>query len=194
MSTTSVNLLDRLRTQPDSRSWQRLVAVYTPLIHGWLRRYALRPEDADDLVQEVLSAVVRDLPRFQHDQRRGAFRCWLRTITVHRLRHFWRTQRSGPVATGDSAVAEQLRQLEDPDSSLSRLWDEEHDRHVLRRLLELVEPEFAATAWQAFRRVGLGGERAATVAADLGMSVNAVLLAKSRVLRRLRQEAHGLVD
>jgi RNA polymerase sigma-70 factor (ECF subfamily) len=194
MSTTSVSLLDRLRTQPDGPSWQRLVDLYTPLIHGWLRRQSVRPEDADDLVQEVLSAVVRDLPRFRHDQRRGAFRCWLRTITVHRLRHFWRSQRSRPVATGDSAVEEQLRQLEDPDSGLSRLWDEEHDRHVLRRLLELIEHEFSPTTWQAFRRVGLTGESAAAVAADLGMTVNAVLLAKSRVLRRLREEACELVD
>jgi RNA polymerase sigma-70 factor (ECF subfamily) len=84
--------------------------------------------------------------------------------------------------------------LEDPDSGLSRLWDEEHDRHVLRRLMELIEHEFSPAAWQAFRRVGLSGEGAAAVAADLGMTVNAVLLAKSRVLRRLRQEARGLVD
>jgi RNA polymerase sigma-70 factor (ECF subfamily) len=170
------------------------VDLYTPLIQGWLRRYDVRPEDAEDLTQEVLSVVVRELPRFEHDRRRGAFRCWLRTITIHRLRGFWRASRTRPAATGDRAVDEQLRQLEDPDSHLSRLWDEEHDQFVLRRLLELIEPDFTPSWWQAFRRVALGGERAAAVAADLGMTVNAVLLAKSRVLRRLREEARGLVD
>src|SRR5262249_286804 len=98
------------------------------------------------------------------------------------------------VATGDSDMERRLDELADPDSSLSRLWDQEHDQHVLRRLLELVEPEFTASTWQAFRRVALEGGRPADVAAELGLSVNAVLLAKSRVLRRLRQEAQGLVD
>ena len=190
MADTSASLLERLRTQPDDRSWRRLVDLYTPLLHGWLRRYGARPQDADDLVQEVLAVVVRELPQFRHGGRRGAFRSWLRTILVHRVRAFWRSDRAHPVANAEGV----LDQLEDPDSGLSRLWDEEHDRHVLRRLLELIEGDFEPATWQAFRRVALDGERAAVVADALGTSVNAVLLAKSRVLRRLRQEARGLVD
>src|SRR5436305_2067412 len=184
MSDTSASLLERLRTQPDDRAWRRLVDLYTPLLHGWLRRYGVRPEDAEDLVQEVLGVVVRELPGFRHDQRRGAFRCWLRTILVHRLRAFWRSARARPVADADGV----LDQLEDPDSGLSRLWDEEHDRHVLRRLLELIEHDFEPATWQAFRRVVLDGLRPAAAAAELGVSVNAVLIAKSRILSRLREE------
>jgi RNA polymerase sigma-70 factor (ECF subfamily) len=194
MAETSTSLLDRIRLHADGPSWKRLVDLYTPLIHGWLRRHAVQPNDADDLVQEVLSVVARELPRFRHDRRRGAFRCWLRTITVHRLQAFWRGQQSRPVAAGGSALDDRLAQLEDPAGGLSRLWDQEHDRHVLRRLRELIEPEFTPATWQAFERTALQGERPAAVAADLGTSVNAVLLAKSRVLRRLREESRGLVD
>jgi RNA polymerase sigma-70 factor (ECF subfamily) len=194
MLETSMSLLDRLRERPDEAAWQRLVDLYSPWVHGWLRRQGVAPADADDLVQDVLGVVVRELPQFQHAQRKGAFRCWLRTITVNRLRGFWRSQQTRPVATGDSDMERRLEELADPDSDLSRLWDQDHDQHVLRRLLELVEPEFAPATWQAFRRVALEGGRPAAVAADLGLSVNAVLLAKSRVLRRLRQEAQGLVD
>ena len=82
-----------------------------------------------------------------------------------------------------------LDELEDPQSALSRLWDVEHDRHVARRLLALLEPQFEAATLAAFRRVVLEGRKPAEAAAELGVSVNAVLLAKSRVLRRLRQEA-----
>src|SRR5437868_3771579 len=152
MSDTSISLLDRLRLRPDEASWKRLVDLYTPLLHHWLRRDAVQPNDADDLVQEVLAVVAREMPRFQHDQRRGAFRSWLRAILVHRLRDAWRARRYRPIATGDSAVERQLEELADPASGLSRLWDEEHDRHVLRRLLELIEPEFAPQTWKAFRR------------------------------------------
>jgi RNA polymerase sigma-70 factor (ECF subfamily) len=194
MAETSVSLLERLRLHPDAASWQRLVDLYTPLIRGWLRRHAVAEADADDLTQEVMAVVVRELPHFQHNQRRGAFRSWLRTITTHRLRAAWRARRTRPEATGDSDFLKMLDQLEDPSSDLSRVWDREHDQHVARRLLELIQPHFEVSTWQAFRRVVLDGCKASAVAAELGLSVNAVLLAKSRVLHRFREEARGLTD
>jgi len=195
VSETSFSLLERLR-QPerDDAAWNRLVALYTPLIQGWLRRYAVESADADDLAQEVLSTVHREIPQFQHNRHAGAFRCWLRTITVNRIRAFWRTRRSQRLLTTDSHLEQELAQLEDPASGLSKVWDQQHDQHVLRRLLELVEPEFSPAIWLAFQRLALDGLEAARVAAELGTTTNAVLLAKSRVLRRLRQEARGLVD
>jgi RNA polymerase sigma-70 factor (ECF subfamily) len=87
-----------------------------------------------------------------------------------------------------------LSQLEDPHSALSRQWDEEHDRHVVRKLMELIEPQFESVTLQAFRRVVFDGVPATHVATELNISVNAVLLAKSRVLKRLRQEGEGLID
>jgi RNA polymerase sigma-70 factor (ECF subfamily) len=187
-------LLNRLRLQPDAQSWQRLVELYTPLIQGWLRRHGVPPADADDLTQEVMAVVVRELPRFEHNQQRGAFRNWLRTIAVNRLRALWRSSRRRALATGDSDFLKMLDELEDPQSNLSQLWDQQHDQHVARRLMELVEPQFEPTTWRAFRRVVLDGAKAAAVAAELGISVNAVLLAKSRILSRLREEMHGLTD
>jgi RNA polymerase sigma-70 factor (ECF subfamily) len=194
MAPTSFSLLQRLRSQPDAASWQRLVDLYTPLIQGWLRQHAVAPADADDLTQEVMAVVVRELPKFEHNQQRGAFRNWLKTITINRLRVLWRSRHNRPVATGDSDFLQMLDQLQDPSTDLSRLWDQQHDEHVARRLMELVEPHFEPTTWQAFRRVALDGVKAATVAAELHLSVNAVLLAKSRVLSRLRQEMEGLTD
>jgi RNA polymerase sigma-70 factor (ECF subfamily) len=194
MADTSVSLLERLCLQPDEDTWKRFVDLYAPLIRGWLRRYQVKEEDAEDLAQEVMTVVVRELAHFQHNQQRGAFRSWLRTVTVNQLRALWRTERGRAVATGNSDIAQMLDQLADPDSSLSRLWDQQHDQHVARRLMELIQPHFEPTTWQAFRRVALDGKRAATVAEELGLSVNAVLLAKSRVLSRLRQELQGLTD
>src|SRR5262249_35579848 len=178
MSETSFSLLERLRHQPDQPSWGRLVQVYQPLLYQWLRRYLLQAADADDLVQDVLAVVVRGLPQFEHNQQPGAFRRWLRLILVNRVRNFWRTRQSRPLATGDSAILHRLDQLADPDSRLSRLWDEEHDRHILNRFLELIKPEFRETTWLAFQRVALDGRDEEAVAAELGLSVHAVLVAK----------------
>lgn len=194
MPDTPISLLERLRLRPDGASWRRLVDLYTPLIRDWLRHHGIKDADSDDLTQEVMQVLVRELPNFQHDLRQGAFRRWLRNVTVNRLRVFWRDRRLRPVTTGDNNFGHILDQLEDPNSRLSRLWDEEHDHHVARRLLELIEPEFEPMTWRAFRGLVLEGKRTAEVAAELGMTPNAVRIAKSRVLSRFRQEIDGILD
>jgi RNA polymerase sigma-70 factor (ECF subfamily) len=184
--TTSASLLEQARGR-QAQAWDRLVGLYTPLLGRWLTAAGLQPADRDDLTQRVLEILVRQLSDFEHSGRPGAFRAWLRGITVNLLREHWRA-RPGPEAGA------RLEQISDPDGGLSRLWDEQHDRHVLHALMELVRPEFTEATWQAFRRVALDGAPARTVAEELGLSANAVLIAKSRVLARLRQEARGLVD
>ena len=190
LAETPISLLERLRLRPDPASWRRLHDLYAPLVRGWLGRHGLQPTDVDDLSQEVLATLVRELPEFRHDLRRGAFRRWLRTIAVNRLRNFWRAR--GRTAGPDPEPA--LAQLEDPSGDLSRRWDAEHDRHVARRLLELIEPEFEPATWEAFRLLVLEGLPTKEVAGRLGVTPNAVRIAKSRVLSRFRQEADGLID
>lgn len=194
MSDTSPSLLERLNDQADSEAWRKMVAIYTPLIQGWLRRSGLSEADAEDVTQDVLSVVVRELPSFRHNQRRGAFRNWLRTITLNRLRHLWRSRRIRPDAVGGSGFAGMLDELADASSGVSRLWDREHDRHVARKLLAWVEPEFQPRTWLAFRLTVLEGQPTEHVAGELGLSLNAVLIAKSRVLKRLREHSMGLIE
>jgi RNA polymerase sigma-70 factor (ECF subfamily) len=193
MDVTRQSLLLRAQTG-DEAAWKDLTDLYRPLILGWLRRQSVPGSDHDDLSQDILLAVFRYLPSFRHSGNRGSFRSWLRTIVCHRTCDYWRARNSGTLATGDSSVAEALRQLEDPDSELNRQWDEEHDRYVLRCLLELVEQEFEPGTLQAFRRLALDGASGAEVAQELGLSVAAVYVSKSRVLQRIRREAEGLID
>ncbi|WDI42249.1 RNA polymerase sigma factor [Bremerella sp. P1] len=194
MNETSLSLLNRLRHSPESESWNRLVDLYAPLIRTWLRKYDVQESDAEDLVQEVLLAVSKDVASFQHQGRPGAFRAWLKGILVNRLRNFWRTRDRRHETDGRDNMEQRLAELESPTSELTRLWNNEHDRYVLRELLKLAKPHFAENTWMAFDRVALKGESPRDVAADLNISLNAVVTAKSRVLRRLRQEADGLVD
>jgi RNA polymerase sigma-70 factor (ECF subfamily) len=194
MSDTSVSLLEHLRSNPEGEAWRRLVELYTPLLHAWLARHGVQTSDADDLVQEVLAVIVRQLPSFEHNRRSGAFRSWLRAIAVHRLRDFWRRRNYRPDAAGGSEFVKQLDQLEDPHSSASRVWDQDHDRHIVRQLLESIRGEFRQATWDAFAGVMLEGQKPAEVANRLGVSVNAVLLAKSRILARLRQVGAGIIS
>lgn len=190
MDDTSRSLLERVRDSADAESWRRLVDLYTPWLQSWLRRFHVPDADSDDFVQEVFVVVANEVRAFQLGERPGGFRNWLRTILFNRLRHYWRQQQTRPMI----GAADVLTLLEDPHSDFDRFWDREHDEYVTRRLLEQIEPEFMATTWQAFRRQVVDECPAATVAVELGMSANAALIAKSRVLRRLPEEARGLTD
>lgn len=194
MLETSLSLLDRLRQSPEDADWSRLIEAYSPLLRAWMMRAEVQAADADDLVQEVLLVVHRELPKFEHNQRRGAFRKWLRQIVVHRLRNFWRSRGRLIAAGSDSRLEEQLKQLEDDGSQLSQLWDREHNLAIARKLLELIESRFTESTRQVFRRLVVDGADADTVAAETGLSLNAIFTAKSRVLRELRRLGQGLLD
>jgi RNA polymerase sigma-70 factor, ECF subfamily len=189
---TSVSLLDRLKVaRPDASDWQRLQGIYLPLIRRWLARVPGLGDEADDLAQEVFVVVIRELPRFER-RREGSFRSWLRKVTVNRTRSHWRRRRRMP-AVGLDPAAGFLNQLEAPNGDLAREWDQDHDRHVFERVLAIVQPDFQPTTWEAFRRFALDGQPAARVADEFGMTENAVLQAKSRILKRLRAEAGDLL-
>jgi RNA polymerase sigma-70 factor (ECF subfamily) len=193
MEQTPQSLLEKLRLRPDDASWKRLVNLYTPLLQCWLRQYGVPPADVDDLVQEVLTVLVRELPSFQHSGQRGAFRRWLRTIVVHRVQGY-RRDRQVSAGAVVNLPDEGLNAIADPAGGLEQHWEQEHDQFLIRRTLELLEREFTPSTWQAFRRQVLDGASPAEVAAELGLTANAVVLAKFRVLRRLRRELEGLTD
>ena len=181
---TSLTWLGRLAGAPTEGDWKQLLDGYGPLLHGWLARSGVAAADRDDLVQEVLMVVVRRVGEF--DRRGpGAFRAWLRAILANHLRKYFRDRpESGPAIDLDAVAAD--------DSVLGRAWDREHDEHLAARVLKLVEGDFAPATWAAFCRQVLDGRAPTDVAAELGLSVNAVLLAWSRVLKRLLAELPGL--
>ncbi len=189
MEVTRRSLLLRAQTC-DEGAWKELTTLYRPLILAWLGQRGVPADDREDLTQDTLVAVVKALPSFDHSGNRGAFRSWLRTLVCHRTCDYSRAADPRARAAGGSGAVEALRQLEDPDDDLNRRWDEEHDRYVFRYLMEL---EFEPTTVRAFRRLALDGASGAAVARELGLSVGAVYIAKSRVLQRLRQEAAGLI-
>lgn len=193
MTATSATLLDRLRDPRDAEAWGRLVELYTPLIRAWAERLNVRGPDADDLVQEVMAVVVRRYPEFVHPERPGAFRGWLRAIAANCARTVWKARKVKPVAPGGTDFAGYLARLEDPADDLSRAWEREHDLHVTRKLLDRIRPDFEPKTWEMFARFVLDGLTADEVAAELGCTPNAVYIAKSRVLARLRHEAGGLL-
>jgi RNA polymerase sigma-70 factor (ECF subfamily) len=194
MNTTSLGLLERLKhATPDALEWRRLRDIYLPMIRHWLSRLPNLHDEVDDLTQEVLVVLFRELPSFER-RRDGSFRAWLRQITVNRMRAFCKTRRKQPLAMGGPETDQLLDQLADSTSDLARQWDQDHDKHVFEKLLAVIEGDFEPGTWQAFTRFAVEGRPAAQVAGELGVTESAVVQAKFRILKRLREEAGGLLD
>lgn len=188
MDSTSVSLLRRLREPAADTAWKRFVELYAPLIFHWGRQQGLDTTDAADLVQEVLAILVVKLPLFEHDPTRR-FRGWLRTVTVNKARDFQRRESARPATRYDEAIQSVLA-TEPID-----LFDEvEYRNYLVGRALDLMRAEFQDRTWQACWLHVAEGRPAAEVGQKLGLTANAVHIAKYRVLRRLRQELEGLLE
>jgi RNA polymerase sigma-70 factor (ECF subfamily) len=188
MITTAISLLVRLRQPADQEAWDRFVNLYTPLLARWAHRLGLSGPDAEDLVQEVLTLLVRELPDFQYDRTRR-FRAWLWTVTVNKCRE----KRRRPLLPVQPAAAAGLDHLAGPEEA-PELDEAEYQQYVVQRALQLMQAEFQPTTWRAFWECVVNGRATEEVAAELQLSLDAVYAAKSRVLRRLRQELDGLMD
>ncbi len=186
MNTTPVSLLKKLRTPGEEGAWTRFVQLYTPLLYHWALSVGLQEQDASDLIQDVFVLLIQKLPQFEYDPKRS-FRAWLRTVALNRLRDTKRTGRLDPKPK-DPRLLEGQSQA-DP---LESFWEEEYQQMLLSRALTIMQAEFQSATWRACWETIVGGRPAAEVAQELGLSENAVYIAKCRVLKRLRQELDGL--
>lgn len=187
MFATPVSLLKRLRTAPGPESWERFIDLYAPLLWAWAGRLRLPAERAEDLVQDVFAVVLEQLPRFEYDPTRS-FRAWLKTVLLNAWRRQQRRRQAAPVAAGEA-----LPDVAAPEDVVE-LDEEEYRGRLVARALELMRSEFEPATWRACWEFVVNGRPAADVAAELGISANAVYLAKGRILRRLREELSEFLD
>ncbi|MCS7468705.1 sigma-70 family RNA polymerase sigma factor [Stieleria sp. ICT_E10.1] len=186
--TTSVSMVHRLQAGNQTRSWHQFFEFYEPFIQRWLTHQRLPESDAEDIRQEVMCTVLHEISNFRHNGSVGAFRCWLRMITVNQLRRYRRRRRDQSGVDLEWLAAS----LASSDHEIHRQFDIEHDRYLLTRLLEFVVTDFSSSTIDAFRMTALEGRSPADVADRLGITKAAVIAGRSRVLCRLRESAATL--
>jgi RNA polymerase sigma-70 factor (ECF subfamily) len=189
---TRPSLLVRIRDAQDADSWKLFVELYTPLVLGYCRLRGLQDADAADVTQEVMARVARSMHAFQYSRERGRFRDWLGTVTRNQVnRHLARQKGGGAPANGD-AMPEALANLAAVDSDTE--WTAEFNAQILRAALDRVRPLFGPSTWQAFASVWLDNKTAAATAAAMGITLQAVYVAKAKVLKRLEEEVIELAE
>lgn len=186
MTSTPVSLLERLTRGTDAAAWDRLVQLYTPLLFRWCRGVGLDDSSAADLIQDVFIVLLEQFPTFRYDPARS-FRAWLKTVLMNAWRKHQRKLNRGPAMTGDPELV--------PDTDPGQVLEEaEHRDFLIRRALALAQTDFEPTTWKACWEFVVNDRSADDVGAEFGITVNAVYLAKSRVLRHLRTELAGFLD
>ncbi|MEQ8789297.1 MAG: sigma-70 family RNA polymerase sigma factor [Pirellulaceae bacterium] len=185
------SLLEKIRLQ-DRQAWERLVDVYSPLVYWWCKRRGLKPADAADIGQEVFLAVARFVDGFQRETPQDTFRGWLRRITDNKINDRFRRTSGEAIAVGGSDARTEIEQI--PFDAPPEVAQAEEVGILASQIIELVRGEFSEQDWQAFSQNVLENQAAAEVAQQLGITRNQVYLAKSRILRRLRDEFGDAFD
>jgi len=189
---TRASLLARLGDPQDRAAWQEFVALYGSLVYGFARNRGLQDADAADLTQEVFLAVAQAADRWKYDPKQGTFRGWLYGITRNKIAKFLKRRHLQPVGSGDTNAQQRLDEQPDLGPDPQAAWELEFQKQLFRVAAAKIEGSFAPTTWQAFWRTAVEGKNAGVVAKELGLSVGAVYVAKSRVLARLIEEMQRL--
>ncbi len=183
---TRPSLLLRIRHPDDVAAWREFAEIYGPLVHRFARKQGLQDADAADLAQEVLYAVAGAIGRLNYDRQLGRFRGWLLTVARSKISNLFAKRKRQPQETGDSAVQESLQSI--PSSSDEAYWDAEYERRLFEWAAERVRPVCQETTWKAFWMTAVDGKDVKEVSQELGITVGAVYIAKSRVLSRLKDQ------
>jgi RNA polymerase sigma-70 factor (ECF subfamily) len=188
---TSPTLLGRLARSPtDQAAWGEFVERYGPQIHGWCRRWGLQETDAQDVAQNILLELARQMSHFRYDPA-GSFRAWLKTVAYRAWCKFLAARRRPGLGSGDTAVAELLQSVAAGDDLMQR-FEEESNRELLERAMARVQLRVQPHTWEAFRLLALEERPGSEVAERLGMKVASVFVAKSNVRKMIEEEIAGL--
>jgi RNA polymerase sigma factor (sigma-70 family) len=191
-SATGSVLMALVRDPSDQRAWNAFVSRYAPLIHSWCRRCRLQEADAEDVTQEVLKKLYKNIGAFKYDAERGTFRAWLKTVTRNAWRDFVdsRRQREGS-AVGGSDHTLSLQTIEARDD-LAMSIEAEHEADLLATAAKLVRFEVSTRDWEIFQALAVDDRPGAEVAKAHGMKVAAVYVVRGRVQRRLQDAIRRL--
>lgn len=184
---TRASLILRLPDAADVAAWDEVVAIYGPLVYRMGQRQGLQSADADDLVQEVFTAVARSVSDWLERSDRGKFRAWLLRIARNTAVNFLTRRRHRPLGDGGDDAFSRLADLPAPDGELSGEFDLEYRREVFRWAADQIQEVVTHNTWQAFWLTHVDGRSIADVAEHLGITTGNVYIGRSRVMSRLKE-------
>ena len=191
--TTATTLLLRLKDSEDQASWQRFFDTYWRLIYGVARKSGLNDTEAQEVVQETMIAVARQMPSFRYDPTLGSFKSWLLNLTRWRIVNRLRKRLASPdVAQNDAAVSQPEDFIDPASPALNRIWEDEWQSNLLSAALARVKRRLDPAKYQIFDFYVNKELPAEKVAQTFKVSVDKVFLIKHQVTGMLKEELKQL--
>ena len=188
---TRSGLLAHVRSPGNLKAWEEFVLVYRPVIYRMARRRGMQDADAQDIVQTVLTRVAGAICRWEKTDPNSRFRHWLRRVAKNAsLTALSRTPRDP--AAGGSGVRDLVTEVPAPPPDVVQEIELEYMREQYLRAAVVVRTDVDAETWQAFELTVIDGRSCENAAALLGKSVGTVYAARSRIMRRLRDQIRSL--
>lgn len=181
----------RVRDSNDKESWNTFEQIYGSIVRSYCRHWRLQPVDADDIVQDVMSSVAKQIQEFDYDPTKGRFRAWLGTVTANKIKTFiTRTNLRQERELQIVDMNDNSKEYADPDSDWVNVFTEE----IFHQACQNIRPHFEESTWRSFSLTWIDQKPTAEVANALGIPVHSVYVNKSRVLKRLEEEIRNLAE
>lgn len=188
---TRITLLDEIQATNNSDRWAEFFSNYGRLLSQWLVAHNVSPADADDIRQETMLVVVKELPNFDHNGRTGAFRNWLKQILTNRIRRHWQKKKS---RKEQNDLGQLIESLEDNSNRLSIDFSRTHHQFLVQQLLAQAEDHFPRERVRLFRELVLDETPIQNLSAKYGLSKGTIRVQQHRILKWLKQHGKGLID
>lgn len=185
-SDTRASLIVRLRDQEDRDAWDEVMAIYGPLVFRMALRQGLQRADAEDVVQQVFTAIFQSVEKWLEQSERGRFRCWLIGIGRNTALNMLNRKPMGGIGVGGTEGLDKVGRLKAAEDELASEFDIEYQREVYCWAAQRVEADVDPNTWEAFRITHVDGVSISEAAERLGVSVGQVYVARSRVMKRLQ--------
>jgi len=185
MEETRSSLLDRVRDLGDSAGWVEFDQFYRPLLTGYARARGLDRNDAEEIAQQCMTAIVNQIGRFE---RHRSFRAWLRGMVDHKVVDLFAARHRLTLA--DSAALGDVAGHKAADGLWEAQWNESH----LTALLTNLRDSFAEHTLKAFELYVICSYGVEEISRLLDMTPNQVYVAKSRVIKHIKQHFGDTLD
>lgn len=191
LTQTTTQLLESLRDPSNEGMWRLFDERYRPVLKAFARQQGMSEEDAGEVAQATLAQFTADYRAGRYDRSRGRLSSWIIGIARNRVVDIGRARQRHRQQRGESALVD----VSD-DSTVHLAWNEARRRVIFEKALGMLHSDtrMGVQTIKAFDLCAVRGVPAEAAAAECGMTVAEVYVAKNRAIKKLREIVAQLTE
>lgn len=180
-----------LRNLEDQAVWNRFFNSYWKLIYHSARSSGLEDADAQEVVQETVIAVTKNIGNLEYDRSKGSFKGWLMKTTKWKvIDQFRKIQKKQARESSDDS--EKIENMPDDLHGMETYWENNWQKDLLEAAMEKIRAEVNPLYFQVYDLLVAKDLKPKEVSGKLGISVSQVYLAKHRFTEALKKTVNEM--